>query len=191
MGKQEQGDCMAKVVPKDYPAEKVGVVALRNDLPSVVEYSELDPSVAQKVNAATGKLLYNTGNICTHLYSADFLKRSCENYQALAKHVAHKVIPFYNEKTKTVEKPAEPNGFKFEMFVFDVFALSTNFVCMEVRRDEEFLPLKNKDGTPDSNPTTCREGISALHKRYLQNAGAILEGDGDAEISPLVSYAGE
>jgi hypothetical protein len=48
--KQKGGDCGVKVVPKDYPAEKVGVVALRNNLPSVVEYSELDPNTAQKVD---------------------------------------------------------------------------------------------------------------------------------------------
>lgn len=37
--KAEGGDCGVKVVPKDYPAERVGVVATRNGAPSVVEYS--------------------------------------------------------------------------------------------------------------------------------------------------------
>jgi hypothetical protein len=31
------------------------------------------------------------------------------------------------------------------MFVFDVFALSTRLVAMEVVRDEEFLPLKVRE----------------------------------------------
>ena len=189
--KSEKGDCGVKVVPKDYPAEKVGVVALRNDLPSVVEYSELDPHVAQRVDQASGKLVYNTGNICTHLYTVDFLRQSCEAYKTLAKHVAHKIIPYYNLETEQIEKPTKENGFKFEMFVFDVFALSKSFVVMEVRRDEEFLPLKNKDGTADANPTSCREGISNMHKRYLKAAGVELQGNGLVEISPLVSYAGE
>lgn len=39
--KVEGGDCGVKVVPKDYPSERVGVVALRNNAPSVVEYSEV------------------------------------------------------------------------------------------------------------------------------------------------------
>lgn len=76
--KAENGDCGVKVVPKDYPAERVGVVAYRNNAPSVVEYSELDPGTAQKVDQLTGKLIFNTGNICTHLYTYDFLQRSCE-----------------------------------------------------------------------------------------------------------------
>ncbi len=37
--KEQGGDCGVKVVPKDFPAERVGVVALRNGAPSVVEYS--------------------------------------------------------------------------------------------------------------------------------------------------------
>lgn len=36
--RSEKGDCGVKVVPKDYPAERVGVVAYRNNAPSVVEY---------------------------------------------------------------------------------------------------------------------------------------------------------
>lgn len=189
--KSEQGDCGVKVVPKDHPSERVGVVALRNDLPSVVEYSELDKHTAEKVDPVTGKLIFNTGNICTHLYTFDFLKRSCESYHTLAKHVAHKAIPYYDRKEKRTIMPPKENGFKFEMFVFDVFNLSKKLVAMEVVRDEEFLPLKNKDGTADSNPTTCRNGISNMHKRFLRKAGATLNGEGLCEISPLVTYAGE
>ena len=189
--KEQDGDCGVKVVPKDYPSERVGVVALRNDLPSVVEYSELDKHTAEKVDPETGKLLFNTGNICNHLYSLDFLKTSCQHYTTLAKHVAHKAIPYYDFDKKEVVYPAKENGFKFEMFVFDVFKLSKKLVPMEVVREEEFLPLKNKDGSNDANPTTCREGLSHLNKKLLRNAGAILEGEGLCEISPLVSYCGE
>ncbi len=189
--KSEGGDCGVKVVPKDYPEERVGVVAFRNNLPSVVEYSELDPITAQKIDPATNKLMFNTGNICTHLYTWDFLRRSCEQYATLSKHVAHKAIPHYDPEAKTMVYPPKENGFKFEMFVFDVFALAKRLIAMEVVRDEEFLPLKNKDGTADSNPTTCRLGISALHKRFVLKAGGLLEGDGLCEISPLLSYAGE
>jgi UDP-N-acetylglucosamine pyrophosphorylase len=62
---------------------------------------------AQKTDAATGKLLFNTGNICTHLYSLDFLQRSCEQYATLAKHVAHKAIPHYDAAAKTMVFPAK------------------------------------------------------------------------------------
>lgn len=188
--KEEGGDCGVKVVPKDYPAERVGVVALRNGKPSVVEYSELDPGTAQKVGPH-GQLYFNAGNICTHLYSIEFLERACQKYQGLAKHVAYKKIPQFDPQTGALTEPPKENGFKFEMFVFDVFELATKFVAMEVVRDEEFLPLKNQDGTPDSNPTSCRLGMTALNRKYLRQAGAVLDGDGLCEISPLVTFCGE
>jgi UDP-N-acetylglucosamine/UDP-N-acetylgalactosamine diphosphorylase len=105
--------------------------------------------------------------------------------------VAYKKIPNFDFEKKELMLPEKENGFKFEMFVFDVFALAERMVVMEVVRANEFLPLKNKDGTVDSNPTTCREGISNMHKKYLRAAGVELTGEGLCEISPLVSFAGE
>lgn len=110
--KEEGGDCGVKVVPKDYPAERVGVVALRNGKHSVVEYSELDPHTAEKVGPH-GRLLFNTGNICIHLFSIDFLDRACHNYQGLSKHVAHKKVPYYDHHTKSVVEP--PQGERIQV----------------------------------------------------------------------------
>jgi len=56
---------------------------------------------------------------------------------------------------------------------------------------EEFSPLKNKDGEIDS-PFSCRKHISALHRKWIQQAGGSFEeGQGLVEISPLISYNGE
>lgn len=41
---------------------------------------ELDRSTAEKVGP-DGRLVYNAGNIVTHLYTVDFLERSCAGYQ--------------------------------------------------------------------------------------------------------------
>ena len=40
-------------------------------------------------------------------------------------------------------------------------------------------------------PATCKQLISTLHRGWLQAAGATVVGDGDVEVSALVSYAGE
>jgi hypothetical protein len=49
------------------------VFALVNNLPSVVEYSEIG---AERGSATTesGRLVYEAGNICYHYYSMEFLK---------------------------------------------------------------------------------------------------------------------
>jgi len=66
-------------------------------------------------------------------------------------------------------------------------------VCtLEAKRAEEFTPVKNADaaGAVDC-PTTARDMIAALHRQWLTDAGATLNGDSPVEISPLVSYSGE
>jgi UDP-N-acetylglucosamine/UDP-N-acetylgalactosamine diphosphorylase len=57
-------------------------------------------------------------------------------------------------------------GIKLELFIFDTFPLAASTALFEVRREEEFAPVKNApgQGLPDS-PDTAREAILALHKR--------------------------
>ncbi len=86
-----------------------------------------------------------------------------------------------------VVDPKEPNGIKLEMFIFDVFPFAKNFKVVQVERNQEFSPLKNKDGA--DSPETSKRDILALHKTWLEKAGATVTGD--VEISPLVSYDGE
>ncbi len=83
------------------------------------------------------------------------------------------------------------NGFKFELFIFDVFRFSKNFWALEVDRDAEFAPLKNAPGAASDTPEACCCKVNALHSQYLKNAGAILKGDGNVEIDPALSRCGE
>ncbi len=39
-------------------------------------------------------------------------------------------------------------------------------------REEEFSPLKNADSAKSETPTTCRQDLSNLHKKWLEKAGA-------------------
>ncbi len=49
--------------------------------------------------------------------------------------------------------------------------------------------MKNPNGA--DSPETAIKAMSDLHKKWLQNAGYIVQGEGVVEVSPRVSYAGE
>ncbi|EMD32560.1 hypothetical protein CERSUDRAFT_118608 [Gelatoporia subvermispora B] len=186
-----QADCAAKVVPKAYPTESVGVIARRGDKFSVVEYSEISQEQAERRDPKTGELAFRAGNIVNHFYTTTFL-RSVESFEDdLAFHIARKKIPYVDSATGETVKPSKPNGMKLEMFVFDVFPFTKRFAVLAVARNEEFSPLKNAPGTGSDDPETSRRDLLSQHKRYLERAGATVADDVEIELSPLVTYSGE
>ena len=89
-------------------------------------------------------LKFRAANIVNHYYSFEFLNSIPEWSHRLPHHVAKKKIPTLDEKGNPV-KPEKPNGIKLEQFVFDCFPFLSmdKFACMEVKREDEFSPLKN------------------------------------------------
>ena len=186
---KQNADCAAKVVEKSHPNEAVGVVCMVDGKYQVVEYSEITQKTAEMRNA-DGRLTFSAGNICNHFFSAAFLNKIGSTYEKELKlHVAQKKIPFVDNSGKRIQ-PEKANGIKIEKFIFDVFEFAENFVTVEVPRDEEFSALKNADSAGKDCATTSRNDIYNLHKKYIERAGATVEGT-EVEISPLLSYAGE
>lgn len=187
--KSKSADCAAKVVSKSYPTEAVGVVCRVNGHYKVVEYSELTDEAAERRNP-DGRLTFSAGNICNHYFSADFLLKICDYESKLKLHIAKKKIPYVDENGIR-QKPTKPNGTKMEKFIFDVFEFAKNFICLEVARDVEFSALKNAEAAQKDCPSTAREDLFRLHRKYIRQAGGIIEDNVDLEISPLLSYGGE
>lgn len=115
--------CAAKVVPKESPHEKVGVVCKVGGQFKVVEYSEISNVTAER-RSEDGSLMFNAGNICNHLFSIDFLKNCCDRHLALQHHVARKCIKYCDDQGNALVTPPSENGIKLELFVFDVFEVS-------------------------------------------------------------------
>ncbi|UJR14032.1 hypothetical protein I4U23_001031 [Adineta vaga] len=198
---EKNADCAAKVVKKTVPTEAVGVICKVGNRFQVVEYSEiLEQTAHRKKSDSNDELVFNAGNICNHFFTFDFLQDVCQKHEnELRYHVAKKKIPSIDSNGNHVSKPSEINGIKLEKFVFDVFPFSKTFAVWEVRREDEFSPLKNGSGAKDT-PATARRDLMLQHVRWLQQAGAQLPSDIEkhietggkmCEISPLVSYAGE
>ena len=52
--------------------------------------------------------------------------------------------------------------------------INRTFAVWEVRRDDEFSPLKNGTGNKDT-PETCRRDLLLQHSRFIQKAGGVLK----------------
>jgi UDP-N-acetylglucosamine/UDP-N-acetylgalactosamine diphosphorylase len=189
-------DIATKVVRKRNAKESVGLILQKNGKPDVVEYSEIDAETAEATDSKDSSLLkFRAANIVNHYYSYSFLESIPQWAHQLPHHIAKKKIPYVDEKGNAV-KPEKPNGIKLEQFVFDCFPFLSmdKFACMEVKREDEFSPLKNARGTGEDDPDTSRRDILLQGKRFLQAAGATVTGEDPeegVEVSPLISYSGE
>lgn len=132
----------AKVVRKNDPDEKVGVMCLKDGHPSIVEYYEQTPQL-RNTKDENGDPAYNFGVILNYLFNISALETICE--QEMPLHIVEKKIPFIDDDAVPVD-PVEPNGYKFETLILDMIELMDTCLPYEVVRDREFAPIKNKTG---------------------------------------------
>ncbi len=186
---QADAEMSVKVVRKAHPGEKVGVIGLRDGRLGVIEYSELTPEETS-ARGPDGELKYWAGNIAIHMLRVAFLERLQAEGIRLPFHVARKKVPCLDERGEKLE-PEEPNGIKFESFIFDALRFARKAVAVEVVRREEFSPLKNAFG--ENSPETARRDLMALFASWLEEAGIRVPRDETGapsvkiEISPLVA----
>ena len=125
----------SKSIIKDYPDEKIGAFCRRNGKIGVIEYIELSQEMRNEKNA-NGDLKYGDSNFVSHLLTVDAIEKIAG--QNLRFHAAVK-----------------NNMYKFEEFIFDGFEFVDNMVVMRVKREEEFAPIKNKEGI--DSPETAKK----------------------------------
>lgn len=177
----------AKVTPKRDPYEKVGVIGKVDGRTTVIEYSDLSKR-DMEARTPEGELKYNGGSIAIHAIDVDFIEKIVSGDIELPFHKAFKKIPYYDEHKGTVI-PEKPNGYKFEMFIFDALPLADKTAVMEVKRNDEFSPVKNASG--EDSPDTAKRDLVNYHGRMLKQAGVDVPFDekgnvvGSVEISSL------
>ncbi len=66
---------------------------------------------------------------------------------------------------KHVQELRGAQGIKLELFIFDSFPLAERCALLEVRREDEFAPVKNAPGAAADSPDTARAATLALHTR--------------------------
>ena len=153
----------SKSVVKANPQEKVGGFCKMNGHPKVIEYSELPEKMAEEIDDE-GELKFGESNIMCHLYTIDAIEKASK--ETLMYHTAFKKNSYIDENGKEVI-PTEPNSYKFESFIFDAFEFFDNLAILRVKREDEFAPVKNKEGA--DSPKTAKELYEKYWERQKRN----------------------
>ena len=161
LAKEKNMKGAGKSLVKASPEEKVGVFCKKNGKPSVIEYTEISKEMANKVDK-DGNLLYGESHINCNMFNIKGLELI--GNKKLPYHSAFKKANYINDSGKIV-KPEEPNSYKFESFIFDAFNNLDDMLIFRVKREEEFAPVKNKDG--NDSPKTAVELYNKFNKNKL------------------------
>ena len=146
--------CGAKVVKKNAPDEKGGVMCLEDGRPSIVEYYDLTDELMHAKNE-NGEPAYNFGAILNYLFQVKALEQTI--FRELPLHIVEKKIPHMDDDGNFVE-PDKPNGYKYETLVLDMVHMMDSCLPYEVKREYEFAPIKNMTGidSVDTARELCR-----------------------------------
>jgi UDP-N-acetylglucosamine/UDP-N-acetylgalactosamine diphosphorylase len=185
----ERSEMSTKVVAKRDASEKVGVIGRIDGRVGCIEYSDL-PAALRDARDAAGQLLFRAGNLAIHALEVGFIERLTHSGLDLPWHVAKKRMKVLGPDGQ----PAEVEGAKFETFVFDALGKAQRCLTLEVRRELEFSPVKNKEG--EDSPASCQRDLCRLHAEWASRAGRALPagrvgGFPRVEIDPLVAESAE
>ncbi len=166
-------------VRKIDPDEKVGLLMQHRETGrlEVVEYNELDHTIAGLRNPRTGRLLHEAGNINTHLVALEAVRPDIEP-------------TIYRDK-KVNSRIGEVSASSMEMLSQHITRLldSGRVRAYEVDRSKFFMPTKNVSGS-DSIESTTRMMARGFAEKLL-DAGAIVDPEALCDLHPACGEQGE
>lgn len=182
-------EASVKVVAKRSPMEKLGNVVEADGRLRIIEYFDLPEDLAEATED-NGLPRFWAGSIAVHVFERAFLERLTDGRHDLPFHTSLKRVPHVDISGRKAD-PDEPNAIKFERFIFDALPEARRTLVLEVRREDEYDPLKNADG--EHSPDSVGRSLSSLYARWLRSAGvAVPEGIlPPIEISPLYALDAE
>ncbi|MCD6281349.1 MAG: UDPGP type 1 family protein [Deltaproteobacteria bacterium] len=175
---QKDAQMSSKVVEKRNFDEKVGVIAVVDGKTRVIEYSDLKEEFMY-MEDDEGRPVYRAGSIAIHLFDRAFIEAITIRGVNLPYHKAVKNIPTIDQ----YGRPVEIKGIKFEKFIFDALPFAERALTLEVKREQEFAPVKNKTGQDSIESAISLQ--DKLFRSWLARAGRIVEDGIKVEISPL------
>jgi len=147
-----------RTIIKNDPYEKVGVLCKKNGKVNVIEYTEIPEDMRLAVDES-GEMVFGESHIMCNLYNIEAIEKASS--KELKYHIAEKRTKYLNEEGKLVI-PNEENCYKFEKFIFDSFCLFDEIAILRGKREEDFAPIKNKNGA--DSPETAKK----LYEDYME-----------------------
>ena len=142
----------AKSLVKRDAKEGVGVFCKADGKPYVIEYTEISDEMAE-ARDENGAFLYGDAHILCNIFNIAAIEKMTKEAGGLPYHVAVKKTKYVDENGNIVT-PEKPNAYKFEAFIFDAFRFFDDMAILRVKREDEFAPVKNKEG--QDSPETAR-----------------------------------
>lgn len=175
--------------------EAVGVHCLCDGVYRVIEYSELDLYPQLLKADEQGEPIFYAGNPAIHLLSVPFVRDIYAHFDTFPWHKAFKKIPYVDANGRPC-KPDQPNGYKFETFVFDALRfIGHEPVALEIRRSGEYTPIKQFEGV--NSVVAARASMSDYWAPWFEAAGYTVPRDAegrcsvDLEVSPAFALSRE
>ena len=173
----QKSEYSLKLCAKRDPFEKVGMPMQFGRTFRMVEYTEMTKE--QCLRKQNGRLYFLYGSPAIHVFDRAFLDREAAKQMPL--HLAFKKIPMV-ENGKVV-KPTEPNGYKFEKFIFDILPNAKRAAFLAFDQKDEFSPVKNAEG--NDSPATCKQDLQAKWARWFAELGVKVPKEVPIEIDPV------
>ncbi|MBR0350375.1 MAG: UTP--glucose-1-phosphate uridylyltransferase [Clostridia bacterium] len=133
----------SKSIAKENVVDTGWVFANVDGRPNIIDPNNLTEEMKYSKNNDE-KYNYNQINILAHLFTKEAFLDSMD--YDLPYHRAYKKNDYINDEGMKVVAET-PNSFKFEKFIFDVFKNYDKFTLMEVKKEDEFAPIKAFTGT--------------------------------------------
>lgn len=137
--KDNNSDLLAKSFMKPYPEGRWGVFCKMDGKLGVIEYSETPEELLNARNEE-GELTFGDAHYGCNFFSRNLLERFASEKLPMHTAIKKNKVLCEDGNLKEIET------YKFEAFIFDAFAKAENEMIYRIVKDEEFAPIKNKEG---------------------------------------------
>lgn len=194
-----------KAIKLDDPDEQIGRLYIKRsphgEHMTVLDHSKLSEDVIASVNMQKMPVY---GDICSHIFTRAFVHRVAHFQPTYhGPYTLRKKQVEYIDRTAQVKRKGA--GIVFERHIFSALANALDsFQIIEVRRDDEYAPVRREASGSDSvssaldllSSATKRQINAAVKRLIAPRVGVAPRAPdpipgGIVEISPLVTYSGE